>query len=322
MADDQQESSGTIRIGFDENSDDGAMTQVLGTYLQEICGIDAFARNHLWLELSSFLVRSDGNVSQVSSEWQQERKSFLHEALGCATAIGAFDDEVPNYENLGVMQLQVPMPADIEQQYYNSRRDLMLIGLRHILVAWSLFRRRMLIASTHSGQVEEKRRLDDHIHVLYERTATDPVNLFGKEIEEYIANDCSWESIDSALGLFGVADNPAFDDEDEPESEPEDETTDFVEMGASDDASDADDEDMAAEYEDHIAEEEAMASQAQDESPFDDGDPTLLDDAAYYETIDLDDDYPDEDDEQGYLGPDETSVGDLDEFATDDPTQD
>lgn len=321
MADDQQENGGTIRIGFDENFDEGAMTQALGTYLQEICGIDAFARNHLWLELSSFLVKSDGNVSQVSSEWQQERKSFLHEALGCATAIGAYDNEVPSYESLGVMQLQVPMPADIEPQYYNSRRDLMLIGLRHILVAWSLFRRRLLIASTHSGQVEEKRRLDDHIHVLYERTATDPINLFGKEIEEYITNDCSWESIDSALGLFGVADNPTFDDEDEPESEPEDETTDFVEMGISDDEPSASDEDMAAEYADYMEENEAMAAQVADESPFDDDDPTLVDDAAYYETIEIND-YPDADDEQGYLGPDETSVDDLGEVATDDPTQD
>lgn len=191
------------------------VTEPLASLLREYMALDEFYDNHRWLTVQTLFIDTHQEVSVACSEWQPERESLYHAIAMHLNGIGVITSAEPDPDEIGVVQLTVQRAdAELDNAWWQERRELMLIGLRQIVAAWAHHRGRLVIACTHAGQyADDGSRMSDHIHIIYQKAQYDPTNLLCSEIEKYVSDGCSWESIDESLGIFGAAEMPEFDDE-------------------------------------------------------------------------------------------------------------
>lgn len=221
----------------------------LASVLREFMALDEFYHDHMWLETQTLFLDVEQEAQVACSQWEPERESLYHTIAMQLNEAGIVTSAPPDPDQIGIMQLTVRRAdADIASGFWEQRREHMLLGLRQIVAAWASYRRRMVIACTHSGQYDEDRkRMADHIHVLYQKESHDAADLLRSEIETYVASGCKWDKIDESLGIFGAAETPEFDDEYDDQEMPNDL---FGEDGydSSDEAGIADEADEFADY--------------------------------------------------------------------------
>lgn len=193
------------------------------TYLATQMGIGDAMMLYQYLTVQSMLIdgtknqNDDGNVdvTLVCSEVQDERKRTYHQMLSQLSNFIANLDEVLDDRTLGSMTITVRRANTArDNALWKERREMMLTALRHILFAWASMRKRILVAIVHSGEFKDDGSMkDDHIHVLYVKEEFDGSAQLKNEITKFVENDCSWQTIDTSLGMFGAAEVPDFDDE-------------------------------------------------------------------------------------------------------------
>lgn len=245
-----------VNLGIEE-----MVTEPLEDWLRYQMGIGDAATHHLWLSAQTLMVNGREDVATVCSEMQSERERLYHTiAITLSREVESLGNP-PDESEVGIVTLTVRhADADIDNDWWQNRRDIMLLGLRHILAAWSAHRSRTCVICTHAGQIDDDgNRMDDHIHVLYQKGPYDSTNQLCSEIRAYVEDGCSWETIDQSLGIFGAAEMPAFDDEyDEGEYDTADDDIDLPD--------DFDDEDDYPD--DEIDETELERSQLEDVDPY------------------------------------------------------
>ena len=260
-----------VNLGTEE-----MLTESTSEYLARQMGVGDDAYRYQYLSVQSFVTDGADDVAIACSEMQTERKQLLRNVQGRLGQVLPSLNEVPEQGLLGVMTITVKRAdADVDNAMWAERRNLMRTGLRHVLAAWAAVRKRFIVVMSHSGEYvndNSEEVLPDHLHAVYIKNPYDRSDQLAAEIRDFVIHDCSWETIDTSMGIFGAAETPAFDEGWDEGELPDDAPFDEDIEGA--DSSETDQEELDL---------EAESADWSDEEAFDD-----------YDTSSYEEDIPDE----------------------------
>lgn len=190
-----------INLGVDEEVVDRTIAGVI----DEMCASTGEESSwHNRLSVSSMLVSGLSEVSFCSSDYISERSDLADRSRLVFRSHGVDPSELPDSTLVGVFEISISEPSDVSGADYYMRQVCMHDGLRYILNGWARNRDRVVLVSFHSEQhagVDDERLMVDHVHVLYERHTDDPENFLQSEISEMVDRECSWDTIEQALGM-------------------------------------------------------------------------------------------------------------------------